>query len=100
MIDYSGSSKVTVKCSDGSVFEADHVLITVSLGVLKENFTKLFTPELPIEKKNAIREIQFGAVGKIFLEFDKKFWSDDWVGVSLLWQDKDLKQLEKSKNSW
>lgn len=80
------------------MYTADHVVVTVSLGVLKKNFSTLFTPELPSEKRTAIERIPMGAVGKIFLEFDEKFWEDEWVGVSLLWKPEDLSQLPA--NSW
>jgi spermine oxidase len=99
-IDWNTNSKSAVKCSDGSIVHADHVVVTTSLGVLKQSHEQLFTPKLPKENKCAIDEISFGAVGKIFLEFDEKFWEDDWVGFSLLWSDEDLKDIEGTENAW
>ena len=43
----------------------------VPLGFLKENHKKLFNPSLPMETQNSIREINFGVVCKIFLEFER-----------------------------
>ena len=97
-IDYHDALKIKVKCIGGEIFIADHVVVTVSLSVLKSS--AIFTPELPIAKKQAIEEISFGAVGKIFISFNEKFWSDDWLGLTLLWREEDLKEIEGTKNSW
>lgn len=48
-------NKVAVECSDGSVYIADHVIVTVSLGVLKDRGQSIFQPALPTEKLNAIK---------------------------------------------
>ena len=72
---------VLIKCRNGDQFEADHVIITVSLGVLKRrcldenllpNECSLFTPALPVQKLEAIRNLGFGQLGKIVLQFDKE----------------------------
>ena len=47
--------KVQVGCSDGSVYLADQVIVTVSLGVLKERAHYIFSPPLPTRKLNAIK---------------------------------------------
>ena len=46
--------KVRVTCSDGSIYTADQVLLTVSLGVLKKKAETMFVPALPGPKLNAI----------------------------------------------
>lgn len=98
-IDYrDDNSKIKVQCADGSVFNADHVIVTVSLGVLKSS--EIFLPALPIAKKQVIERIGFGAVGKVFLSLSDKFWTDDWVGLSLLWSEEDLKKLEGTNDAW
>jgi monoamine oxidase len=47
--------KVTVECSDGSSYTADHAIVTVSLGVLKEKAQSMFYPALSPQKLNAIK---------------------------------------------
>lgn len=42
-----GKAPVKVECSDGSIFEADHVIFTASVGVLKASYKHLFRPALP-----------------------------------------------------
>jgi spermine oxidase len=99
-IEWDHNEKCLIACADGSVLESDHVVVTVSLGVLKKNHQDIFSPELPIEKSSVLGKNPFGAVGKIFLQFDEKFWDDDWVGFSLLWNEGDLRELEGTGNAW
>jgi hypothetical protein len=55
IVDGENKNKVVVECSDGSVYAAKHVIVTVSLGVLKERADSMFEPALPEEKLNAIK---------------------------------------------
>lgn len=98
--DESSNNLVKVKCTDGSSYEADHVICTVSLGVLKEKHLQIFNPKLPALKKNAIDGLTLGTVDKIFLEFKEPFWPKDFLGFSLLWNDEDLEEIRKMKHSW
>lgn len=95
-IDYSQSSKTIVKCADGSIYEADHVIVTVSLGVLKANYKNLFTPALDDKKVAIIENYAYGSVGKVFLEFEEIFW-DDFDASSFLWLEKDVNELGDRK---
>ena len=49
------NKKIRVTTGNKSVYQADVVLVTVSLGVLKEKATSLFNPPLPWPKTNAIK---------------------------------------------
>lgn len=82
-----------MECTDGSVFEADHVICTVSLGVLKQNHLNLFHPYLPPKKVNAIEGIAFGQLGIVNLEFEKPFWPQNWDGVMPRWLPDQLKEI-------
>ncbi|OWR48569.1 peroxisomal N1-acetyl-spermine/spermidine oxidase, partial [Danaus plexippus plexippus] len=62
---------VEVKCVDGSEYKADNVIVTVSVGVLKDRKTLRFQPELPPEKIKAINVIPIGVMNKIILKFEK-----------------------------
>ncbi|EAT38750.1 AAEL009396-PA [Aedes aegypti] len=93
-------SIASVRCADNSVYDADHVICTMSLGVLKERYQSLFLPELPAIKKNAIKGLSIGTVDKLYLEFDKPFWAAGWHGLSLLWDQNDLEEIRASPNSW
>lgn len=61
----SGSELVTkVVCTDGEVIEADEVVITAPLGVLKSD-TIDFDPPLPPWKQSAIDRMGFGLLNKV-----------------------------------
>lgn len=79
-----GEKKIEITCTDGTLYVADFVIITSSLGFLKSNFDSLFVPSLPPFKKRAIQGLGFGTVDKIFIKFKNPWWSSDWGGVSLL----------------
>lgn len=57
-------------------WEADHVVITVPLGVLKAG-TIAFTPTLPEAKQQAIAGLGMGLLNKCLLRFDDVFWPED-----------------------
>jgi spermine oxidase len=98
--DYDNEVPIKITCSDGSTYKADHVIVTVSLGVLKSQHKTLFTPQLPARKQNLIEGLSFGAVGKIFLEFQEPFWPEEWPGLGMIWTREDYDQLKESRDSW
>jgi monoamine oxidase len=73
-IDYS-SSKIKVT-HNGMESEADYVLVTVPLGVLKANSIQ-FTPILPNTKQNAIQKIGMNCVNKFLLTWNTPFWDNN-----------------------
>lgn len=91
---------IKVKCSDNTTYDADHVIITTSLGFLKHSYKTLFTPQLPAIKRNAIEGLSIGTVDKIYMEWEKPFWTDDWPGFGLLWTKKDSEEIKKSSYPW
>lgn len=65
------SRPVKLHFSDGSIMWADHVIVTVSLGVLKSGIQEnsgMFDPQLPNFKKEAISRLGYGVVNKLFLQ--------------------------------
>ncbi|KAM9379865.1 peroxisomal N(1)-acetyl-spermine/spermidine oxidase [Phaethornis superciliosus] len=78
---------VQVECKDGDTFLADHVIITVPLGFLKECHQDFFHPPLPQRKAEAIRRLGFGTNNKIFLEFEQPFWEPQQQLLQVVWED-------------
>lgn len=95
-----GDRGVLVACDDGVDIQADHVIVTVSLGVLKEIHSNLFEPKLTEIKTQAIETIGFGTVDKIFLEFPFQFWPNNWSGFSLMWRQDDLIDIRGTYQAW
>lgn len=93
--------KVEVICENTSaIFLVDHVIVTVSLGVLKNRAHEMFTPELPISKLNAIEGLGYGSIMKIYLEFPAPFWSTQWTGLAMLWREEDAAEIRDSQRAW
>lgn len=61
--------RVAIHCEDGDVLFADHVIVTSSVGFLKEH-SDFFVPSLPKSHVDAIKSIGFGNVAKVFLMWD------------------------------
>lgn len=61
---------VYVACADETVYESTHVIVTVSLPIIK---TISFVPALP-EKITASQTIGFGSVIKIIMKFKTRWW--------------------------
>ncbi|XP_001849990.2 peroxisomal N(1)-acetyl-spermine/spermidine oxidase [Culex quinquefasciatus] len=91
---------ITVTCADESQHEATHIVVTTSIGVLKENHDSMFSPPLPSSKQNAIKGIHFGTVNKIIMEFTTPFWDDIGNTFGLLWNAQELEQLRGSPLAW
>ncbi len=80
-VNYSGE-KVIATIADGSTFEADRILITASVAVLKTGAIS-FVPALPQAKLQAIQSIGMDAGMKVLLKFSQNFWnSTSLIGAS------------------
>ncbi|KAK1259003.1 putative polyamine oxidase 5 [Acorus gramineus] len=71
----SSSPPVRIQTKDGALFHADHVIVTVSLGVLKAGIDSggFFSPAVPQFKVGAIRSLGFGVVDKLFLQLGETY---------------------------
>jgi monoamine oxidase/CRP-like cAMP-binding protein len=83
----SGPGPVRVTTDRGG-FEADKVLVTVPLGVLKAGAVR-FEPPLPEDKRSAIARLGFGTLNKIALHYDEPFWPKDQYVFGYLCRDTD-----------
>ncbi|CAH2002172.1 unnamed protein product [Acanthoscelides obtectus] len=71
-IDYRGK-KIVVECNNKTVI-CDHLILTPSLGVLKE-FTAI-RPPLPNRIRESIAAMGFHGISKIFLFFKERWWGN------------------------
>lgn len=69
------NTKVVIT-ANGSNIQADFVVVSVPLGVLKNNVIA-FTPSLPANKIDAISNTNIGNVNKFLLTWKNPFWDPD-----------------------
>ena len=74
-IDYSGA-KIVLTDDANQTYEADKVLVTVPLPILKGGLIA-FTPALPEEKLLAMDGLGMDTGVKVFMRFSQNFWGDD-----------------------
>lgn len=74
---------------------ADFVIVTVSLGVLKENHKTMFQPQLPDKMIDAIKSLNFGLENKIYLKFSERWWPEE-KELHIIWgpEEKSALQLQ------
>lgn len=70
----SGLAKIETE--DGQSIEADYVVNTIPLGVLKHGNID-FQPPLPSWKTEAIDRLGFGVLNKVILVYKEAFWDKD-----------------------
>lgn len=73
-IDYTGD-KVVLTTENGTEHQADKVILTVPIGVIRSNAIT-FNPSLPAEKITAIQDVEFLPGFKLFMKFSEQFYPD------------------------
>ena len=82
---------ITVHCTNGDQYSADHVIITVSLGVLKKKCnSSFFSPPLPVDKQEAIASLGFGAVNQVILHFPEPPLEESCDAVCVYYKDRNF----------
>lgn len=81
------SSKVHVTLENGSVLEADAVVCTLPLGILKipqgQHGHVRFLPPLPGPKRTVIEKLGCGLLNKCAMSFPNVFWQDsEFLGLA------------------
>ncbi len=74
------NNEIKVTTNNGFTYIADYAIIAIPLSVLKLKPPEIgaieFNPPLPKSVLNSINLMSFGALGKVFLEFDTVFWPE------------------------
>ncbi|KAI5867055.1 vacuolar protein sorting 33A-like protein [Durotheca rogersii] len=71
----NGEGPSRVECEDGSALDADYIVSTIPLGVLKHGNVE-FDPPLPPSKVEAISRLGYGILNKIVLVYEEPFWDN------------------------
>ncbi|KAI9879947.1 MAG: hypothetical protein M1830_006255 [Pleopsidium flavum] len=71
-----------IEFDNGETIDADRVVCTLPLGVLKVNSVR-FEPSLPSWKTGAIERLGFGTLNKVILVYEEAFWdvNQDMFGL-------------------
>ncbi|CAH1405945.1 unnamed protein product [Nezara viridula] len=85
----SSSPRVTVDLCNEKI-TGDYVIVTTSLGVLKNMSNGWFTPELPPWKKRAINTLGYGKMIRIIMEYKRPFWMLGEGTMRFCWSEKEL----------
>ena len=72
---------IVLTAKDGSTYEANKVIVTVPVSILKNN-SLTFTPGLPGAFSSSLSRIGMGPSMRVIIEFKKNFWGDS-VGFIL-----------------
>ncbi|KAK2585863.1 hypothetical protein KPH14_010457 [Odynerus spinipes] len=81
---------ITLTLSDKSQIRTKCVIITCSLGYLKENYQNIFMPPLPCHYALGIDCLGFGLINKIFLDFGNAWWKSGTKGFQFIWNQKNI----------
>ena len=92
---HSKENMVEVHCADGSVFKADFAICTIPFSVLRDIEIK---PALPSLQAQAVQELPYTSITKIFLSVLSPFWQEDDYPPQM-WTDTTLERIFPLKNS-
>lgn len=75
---------VRIALADGAALDADCMVVTLPLGVLRSGVVKFGAPLAP-QRQRAIETLRMGVLNKCWLRFDRVAWPDDadwieWIG--------------------
>ncbi|XP_026325503.1 probable polyamine oxidase 5 [Hyposmocoma kahamanoa] len=90
---------VAVTTKDGTIYTANNVIVTVSLGVLKERHLTLFQPRLPPKNIAAIDFISMGVIDKIIISFKEAWWLRTISFYAFIWTKDELGQVGRD-DTW
>lgn len=76
------ADKIHITDASQQVHEADKVIITVPISILKSNDIT-FTPPLPTAQTEAFQKLGMGPGMKVFLKFSSKFYDQNIIGGSI-----------------
>lgn len=92
-VNYIDSTKNTVLIKTlNNSYEADYVVVTTPLGVLKQNDI-VFNPKLSAKKQKAIDSLGMGVLNKCYLEFERVFWDEEVDWIEYIAKDDDFRNF-------
>ncbi|KAK3854200.1 hypothetical protein Pcinc_039305 [Petrolisthes cinctipes] len=84
--DVGGGRQVLVVTADGSSYLAQHLVVTLPLGVLQERHSYTFVPALSTTIYTALMGVQPGAVNKLALGWAAPWWGSQPFNMLIFWK--------------
>ncbi|KAK0084928.1 hypothetical protein PV325_006130 [Microctonus aethiopoides] len=77
---------IILTLADNKKIFTDCIIVTCSLGYLKNYHRTMFQPQLPLNHSIAIDNLGFGLINKIYLDFGEPWWESGVKGFQLIWR--------------
>ncbi|XP_015175694.1 PREDICTED: uncharacterized protein LOC107066013 [Polistes dominula] len=77
---------ITLVLDNSRIVTAKCVIITCSLGYLKDHIKTMFVPRLPRPHFLSIISMGFGTINKIYLNYGEPWWKPDDKGFQFVWE--------------
>ncbi|XP_042891058.1 polyamine oxidase 1-like [Penaeus japonicus] len=81
-------NRVLVVTQDGTSYLAHHVVVTASIGHLKERHAKIFSPPLNLAYRAAMDATMLGLADKVQLGWDTPWWGDKPLDLNIIFTQK------------
>lgn len=85
------NTKASVRCADGSEYQADYVICTLPFIALRK---VRITPELQGEQGQAVATMPYGGQSQVWLRVKEPYWEQDGVEASM-WSDGPISVLRQ-----
>nr|XP_027213913.1 spermine oxidase-like [Penaeus vannamei] len=80
-------NRVLVVTQDGTSYLAHHVVVTASIGHLKERHDRIFTPALNSAYRDAMAVTELGLADKVQLGWDSPWWGNDPLDLQVIFTE-------------
>ncbi|XP_037793525.1 spermine oxidase-like [Penaeus monodon] len=80
-------NRVLVVTQDGTSYLANHVIVTASIGHLKERHDKIFTPALKSGYRSAMAVTKLGLADKVQLGWESPWWGNAPLDLSVIFTE-------------
>ncbi|XP_042240426.1 peroxisomal N(1)-acetyl-spermine/spermidine oxidase-like isoform X2 [Homarus americanus] len=88
--DTPDQARVLVVTLEGDTFLAQHVIVTASIGHIRERHKHIFSPELPASLVTAFMAVHLGVANKVQVGWDEPWWGTDPLDLHIIWTTFDL----------
>ncbi|KAB7497156.1 putative polyamine oxidase 5, partial [Armadillidium nasatum] len=88
--DLEDTDGALIKTNNNEWFLVDKVVVTVSVGCLKNWRNSVFVPPIPDPLRSALQNMELGNSNKIFCGWPQKWWGNRPLSINILWNEFNL----------